>query len=149
MMWAYKLQREAARRMATFRGELATSHPPFAAGSGAAVLEEADGPTIPAAAAAERWTIAYAAEDDAVLERWLRGRIETTWHSLGTCRMAPRDEGGVVGADLGVHGVRGLKVADVSVPPANVAANTNTTALVIGERAADIFIRELGLARSS
>lgn len=94
--------------------------------------------------------IAYSAEDDAVLERWIRENISTTWHSLGTCKMLPRDGDGargVVGASLSVYGVSGLKIADMSIVPGNVAANTNNTALAIGEKAADIFIRELGLGK--
>ena len=38
--------------------------------------------------------------------------------------------------------------ADLSIPPENVAANTNNTALMIGEKAADIIIHELGLGSS-
>ena len=59
--------------------------------------------------------------------------------------MAPREEGGVVDPGLNVYGTKGLKVADLSIAPGNVAANTNNTALMIGEKAADIVIRELGL----
>jgi alcohol oxidase len=59
--------------------------------------------------------------------------------------MVPRDKGVVVVANLSVYGVNGLKLADLSIPPENVGANTNNTALMIGEKAADIFIRELGL----
>ncbi len=51
---------------------------------------------------------------------------------------------GVVDATLSVYGVRGLKVADLSIAPRNVAANTNNTAMAVGEKAADIFIKELG-----
>lgn len=64
---------------------------------------------------------------------------------LGTCKMAPREEGGVVDESLGVYGVEGLKIAGMSIPPLNVAANTNNAAIVIGKKAADIFIRELRL----
>jgi alcohol oxidase len=59
--------------------------------------------------------------------------------------MAPRDKGGVVDADLNVYGVTGLKLYDLSICPGNVGANTNNTALLVGEKAADIFARELGL----
>jgi choline dehydrogenase-like flavoprotein len=45
---------------------------------------------------------------------------------------------------LNVYGVEGLKLADLSVVPSNVAANTNYTAMVVGEKAADIVIKELG-----
>lgn len=52
----------------------------------------------------------------------------------------------VVDPSLGVYGVEALKVTDLSIPPLNVGANTMNTAIVIAEKAADIFIRELGLA---
>lgn len=139
-MWMYKKQREVIRRMPCYRGEMAACHPPFAAGSGAACVRLTDGP-LPAGVP----DIEYSAEDDAVLERWLRENVGTTWHSLGTCKMLPRDEMGVVDPSLGVYGVQNLKIADLSIPPRNVGANTNNTALAIGERAADIFIKELGL----
>ncbi|KAK7719626.1 hypothetical protein SLS64_001803 [Diaporthe eres] len=139
-MWMYKKQREVIRRMPCYRGEMAACHPPFAAGSGAACVRLTDGP-LPAGVPG----IEYSAEDDAYLERWLRENVGTTWHSLGTCKMLPRDEMGVVDPSLGVYGVQNLKIADLSIPPRNVGANTNNTALAIGERAADIFIKELGL----
>ena len=34
-----------------------------------------------------------------------------------------------------------------SIPPENVGANTGNTAFVIGERAADLFMRELGIEK--
>ncbi|GAW18477.1 hypothetical protein ANO14919_079530 [Xylariales sp. No.14919] len=61
--------------------------------------------------------------------------------------MLPLHENGVVGANLSVHNVTGLKIADVSVVPRNVGAHTNNIAMVIGEKAAEIFIEELGLSR--
>jgi alcohol oxidase len=58
--------------------------------------------------------------------------------------MAPReDQFGVVDGSLNVYGVKGLKVADLSIAPSNVSANTNNTALTIGEKAADIILQEL------
>ncbi|KAK4122315.1 GMC oxidoreductase [Parathielavia appendiculata] len=141
-VWAYKKQREIMRRMPCYRGEMAACHPPFAPGSRAACIRLEDGqPPLPV----DVPDIEYTPEDDAVLEKWLRENVSTTWHSLGTCKMAPRERGGVVDASLGVYGVEGLKIADMSIVPRNVAANTNNTALAIGEKAADIFLRELGL----
>jgi alcohol oxidase len=46
-----------------------------------------------------------------------------------------------------VYGISGLKLADLSVPPQIVAANTYNTALMFGEKAADIIVHELGLAQ--
>ena len=140
-VWAYKKQREIMRRLHAYRGEVASWHPPFAATSEAACIET-DAPLKP-----DVQDIKYTAKDDAVIEQFLRERIGTTWHSLGTCKMAPREENGVVDASLNVYGVERLKVADLSIPPHNVAANTNNTALAVGEKAADIFIQELGLGK--
>ncbi|KAK7983231.1 hypothetical protein PG989_010633 [Apiospora arundinis] len=111
-IWSYKKQRELIRRMKTYRGELAATHPRFPAGSAAAPVELADGP-LPDDVA----DIRYTAADDAAIEQWARENVGTTWHSLGTCAMAPFDQGGVVDARLAVHGVQNLKIADLSIPP--------------------------------
>lgn len=142
-IWAYKKTREMLRRMPIFRGELASNHPSFPKGSKAAVIEKADGPVI----TDDNFRIEYTAEDDKAIEQKVRELLSTTWHSLGTCKMAPREEKGVVDKDLNVHGVKGLKLADLSVPPENVGANTGNTAFLVGEKAADIFIKELGLGK--
>jgi alcohol oxidase len=57
--------------------------------------------------------------------------------------MKPRGRGGVLDPHLNVYGVQGLKVADLSICPSNVGANTYSTALVIGEKAAVIIAEEL------
>ncbi|KFY25920.1 hypothetical protein V493_04368 [Pseudogymnoascus sp. VKM F-4281 (FW-2241)] len=124
-IWAYKKQREIMRRTKMYRGELALGHPRFPAESNAACVET-DGPLN------EVCDLKYSAEDDKAIEQWLRENVNTTWHSLGTAKMAPLEEMGVVKPNLDVHGVKGLKVADMSIAPENVGANTNNTALVIG-----------------
>ncbi len=43
--------------------------------------------------------------------------VETTWHSLGTAAMKPREEGGVVDKRLNVFGTQNLKVVDLSICP--------------------------------
>ncbi|KAH8878590.1 alcohol oxidase [Thozetella sp. PMI_491] len=137
-VWTYKKQREIMRRMPSYRGEMAVLHPPFKLDSPAACIYLTDGP-LPA----DTPNIEYSAEDDAILEQWIRENIGSTWHCLGTCKMQPREQNGVVDENLSVYGVQGLKIADLSIVPQNVAANTNNTALAIAEKAADIFIREL------
>ncbi|KAI1167543.1 GMC oxidoreductase-domain-containing protein [Nemania serpens] len=137
--WAYKKQREIVRRMQNYRGEVLGTHPPFPVGSQAACIETEE------PLGADVADIEYTPEDDLILEQWLRENVGTAWHSLGTCKMAPLEKMGVVNHNLSVHGFENLKVADLSIPPLNVAANTNNTAMAIGEKAADIFIRELGL----
>ncbi|KAI1088311.1 GMC oxidoreductase [Rostrohypoxylon terebratum] len=143
-VWAYKKGREILRRTSLYRGEVASRHPRFPEGSKAGVLKE----WTPPADGVEVQDLEYSAEDDAAIEQYLRENIQTTWHSLGTVKMAPREEMGVVDKDLNVYGVQGLKVADLSIPPENVGANTNNTAMMIGEKAADIIAKELGLVIS-
>ena len=63
--------------------------------------------------------------------------------------MAPKSEKGVVDPSLNVHGIQHLKLADLSIPPQNVGANTGNTAFLVGEKAADIIIKELGLQQSN
>ncbi|KAM4063945.1 GMC oxidoreductase [Hirsutella rhossiliensis] len=136
---AYQKQREILRRMKVYRGEHSPGYPPFAAGSDAA-CKGVDGPLKDV-----RDTV-YTEDDNVVLEQWKRKNVGSARHSLGTCKMALREEGVVVDGSLGVYGVEGLKVADMSIAPQNVGANTGNTAFVIGEKAADLFIRELAIS---
>ncbi|KAF5015024.1 hypothetical protein F66182_13794 [Fusarium sp. NRRL 66182] len=92
--------------------------------------------------------IEYSAEDDDAIRKFIRERVHTTWHSLGTCAMKPREEGGVVDHDLNVHGVEGLKIIDLSICPLNVSANTYATALAVGEKAATIIAKDLNIPYS-
>lgn len=140
-LWAYKKQRQIMRRTKMFRGELAIGHPRFSEGSAAACIEDSDGLLAP-----ELHDVKYTAEDDAAIIKWAYDNVGTTWHSMSTCKMAPLDEKGAVDSSLSVYGVTGLKIADLSICPENVAANTANTAMLVGEKAADIFIRELGLS---
>ena len=127
--------------METYRGELDIMHPAFPANSSAA-LTKIDGPLK------DVKDIVYSAEDDKAIEQRVREILSTTWHSLGTCKMRERERSGVVDSKLNVYGLQGLKLADLSVPPENVGANTGGTAFVTGEKAADIMIQELGLLRN-
>lgn len=126
-VWAYKKQREFMRRTKLFRGEVAVGHPKFSPESKAALVEDnsATGWNV-----AEVQDLEYTAEDDKAIEQYLRENIQTTWHSLGSCKMAPREEMGVVDGELNVYGVQNLKLADLSIPPENVGANTNNVSLL-------------------
>lgn len=135
--WLYKKQREIVRRLPLYRGEVAMLHPPFDASSDAAAKKR-DGP-LPADVA----DIVYTEADEEVLNAWVRASLAQNWHGIGTCKMAPQEEGGVVDQNLEVYGVEGLKLADLSVVPHNMAANTGIMAYTIGEKASDIFAREL------
>lgn len=144
-IWAYKKQREVYRRTDQYRGELAIGHPVFPAGSKAGIQ---DGAVATFKSQADRDNLPelqYSAEDNAAIEKHVRDNVNTTWHSMGTCRMAPQEKGGVVDKDLNVYGTKNLKLVDLSICPGNVGANTNNTALAVGEKAADILARDLGI----
>src|SRR5205807_7143863 len=63
--------------------------------------------------------ILYTEEDNRAIEEWVRDNVASTWHSMGTCAMKPREQGGVVDSKLNVYGVEGLKLADISICPGN------------------------------
>ena len=48
----------------------------------------------------------------------------------------------VVDSKLRVHGISGLRVADVSVMPTIASSNTNAPAMMIGERASDFILAD-------
>ena len=77
------------------------------------------------------------AGDDA-LDSWIRQTVGTSRHVSGTCRIGPdADPPAVTDQQCRVRGVQGLWVADSSIMPQVTRANTNATAIMIGERVAD------------
>ena len=74
------------------------------------------------------------------LTRWLRATCEHEYHPSCTCRIGPSAEEGVVDPELRVHGLDGLRVADASVQPRIVSANTQAVTLMIAERCSDLLL---------
>ena len=65
----------------------------------------------------------------------------TTFHVMGTCRMAPdTDKTAVVDDKLRVRGMENLRVIDASIMPAMVSANLNAATMMIGEKGADMVM---------
>ena len=79
-------------------------------------------------------------ESDDALDAWLRRNISTSYHISGTCKMGPAsDPMSVVDPRLRVRGVANLRIADASIMPDVVRANTNVTTMMIAERVADFL----------
>src|SRR5262249_35205365 len=79
------------------------------------------------------------AESDAELDAWIRQACAVTQHPVGTCSMGVGSNA-VVDPQLRVIGVKGLRVADASIMPTVPGANTNASAIMIGEKASDLVL---------
>ena len=77
-------------------------------------------------------------QTDAELALAIRQQAEHRHHACGTCRMGI-DELAVVDAQLRVHGIENLRVADASIMPEDPSGNTNVPTMMIGEKAADLL----------
>ncbi|PMY41615.1 MULTISPECIES: GMC family oxidoreductase [Pseudomonas] len=67
-------------------------------------------------------------------------RIGTTiFHPVGTCRMGQGTDA-VVDAELRVHGIPGLRIADASIMPYITSGNTCSPTLMIAEKAAELIL---------
>jgi choline dehydrogenase len=86
--------------------------------------------------------------DPAALRDYIRSTAKTVFHPAGTARMGVADDRrSVVGNDLRVHGVEGLRVCDASIMPTLVSGNTNAPVMMIAARAAS-FITGKSIAAS-
>jgi len=77
---------------------------------------------------------------DRALDDWIRSHLTTAIHLCGTARMGPpSDPGAVVDQELRVRGVSGLRVVDTSVLPRVPSRGPAATAVMLGERAAELM----------
>jgi choline dehydrogenase len=72
------------------------------------------------------------------LRGYVKTNIRSYSHYAGTCAIGT-DERSVVDTGLHVHGISNLRVADASVMPSPISANTNATVYAIAERAAELI----------
>jgi choline dehydrogenase len=97
--------------------------------------------TAPAMAPFQVTEIAPGADlttDGEILD-WIKRAAETTYHPVGTCKMGS-DPMAVVDAQLRIHGIEGLRVADASIMPTLTSGNTNAPSIMIGEKAAAMVL---------
>lgn len=72
------------------------------------------------------------------VDKFIRKSLGSYFHFTGSCRMGTDPDAVVDPANLRVHGIAGLRVADASVMPSIPSANTNATVYAIAERAAEL-----------
>jgi choline dehydrogenase len=91
--------------------------------------------------ASEREPGSAVRSDEAVLADF-RQRAGSVFHDCGTCAMGPDPRIAVVDAQLRVHGVTALRVADAAIFPNITSGNTNAAVIMVGEKAADLILQD-------
>ncbi|MDH7637644.1 GMC family oxidoreductase [Sphingomonas oryzagri] len=81
-------------------------------------------------------------EDPEDLDRHIRESAGPIYHPVGTCRMGS-DEQAVLTPALHVRGTQRLAVCDASIMPRHVSGNTHAASMMIGDRAADLFLKNV------
>lgn len=79
---------------------------------------------------------------DEEIKEYLRASCITEWHPSCTCKMG-YDAMSVVDPQLRVRGTSGLRVIDASIMPKIVNANLMATVIMIGEKGADMVLRDM------
>lgn len=77
-------------------------------------------------------------------DEWLdfaRRNGQTIYHPVGTCSMGS-GPGTVVDPSLRLHGIHGVRIADASIMPTIVSANTQAAVMMIAEKAADLIVKD-------
>lgn len=79
-------------------------------------------------------------QSDMEIADFIRDVVNVGEHPCGTCAMGVAgDPRAVVDAELRVHGIAGLRIADASVMPRITSGNINVPTIMIGEKAADLI----------
>lgn len=79
-------------------------------------------------------------DSDLYWECYIRHLSTTLYHPVGTAKMGPdSDAEAVLSPSLQVRNVKNLRVADASIMPNIVSANTNAATIMIGEKASDLI----------
>ncbi|KAJ6590599.1 alcohol oxidase [Mycena vulgaris] len=81
---------------------------------------------------------------NAVLIEYIRTTLESLYHPTSTARMGRRADGGVVDAELRVHGVENLRVVDASVFPTIPSGHTAAPTIAVAEKAAEMIRSSVG-----
>jgi choline dehydrogenase-like flavoprotein len=80
--------------------------------------------------------------DEAIWKHCTR-LVKTNYHPSGTCRMgATTDSAAVLDSRLRLRGLKNLRICDLSAMPNIVAGNTNSAAMMLGSRCAELIMAE-------
>jgi len=75
------------------------------------------------------------------MRRAIASVSDSVYHPVGSCKMGIDSEA-VVDPQLRVHGLKGLRIADVSIMPTLIGGNTNAPAMMIGEKCAGMMVTQ-------
>ena len=104
-------------------------------------LQLADHPEFQAMIQERTEPPADAVVSDEALDAWIAREVTTSQHISGTCKMGPDNDRMAVVDQFGkVKGIENLRVADASIMPNCIRANTNVSSMTIGERVAEFII---------
>jgi len=81
-----------------------------------------------------------AVDGNEAIDGYLRAVVQTGMHPTSSCSMGVDPRTSVVDAELRVHGLDGLRIADASVMPTIVSGNTSAPTMMIGEKASDLVL---------
>ncbi|HTJ58185.1 MAG TPA: GMC family oxidoreductase N-terminal domain-containing protein [Devosiaceae bacterium] len=88
-------------------------------------------------------------ESDGAIDAFIREKVGTLFHPVGTCSMGVGPEAVVDPATLRVNGVEGLRVIDASIMPAIVSANTVAATYCLAEKGADLVKASAAATRAA
>ena len=76
-------------------------------------------------------------QTDAEILTFIKEALAPVWHAAATCKMGPKSDGmAVVGSDMKVHGVEGLRVVDASSFPFLPPGHPQATIYALAEKVA-------------
>ncbi|MFT5590940.1 MAG: choline dehydrogenase [Bradyrhizobium sp.] len=85
---------------------------------------------------------AQSVKSDEDMLQFFREQAGSIYHLCGSCAMGPDASTAVVSAQLKVHGIDGLRVADASIFPNITSGNINAATMMVAERAAEMILSE-------
>lgn len=81
-------------------------------------------------------------DDEKLMRRTVLDRCQTSFHPCGTARLSKSISQGVVDPNLGVHGIKNLRVIDASVIPVIPDCRIQNSVYMVGEKGADAIKRD-------